>query len=259
MLKKAIKFLVIKVYGDRNYIYLAAVRDRLKKLPLSIREHVEKIGKYNDRILEYHVGSPHKEVNLLKVKIRLALTYNFVLECIGEIKKSDRIVDVGAASGIFLEVFGKKELGVDKYTPHVNAMIKFGIDAVYGQGESLPFDDASFTYGFSFECFEHSQSPLLLLKELARVCRKDIFISVPFRKTSQVLNKKTKHPSDQYHGHIFELSPPDVARVASHCGLRLLSKKEVLLYDSGNGIKSIIRRRYGYNKPSVILLHFVHD
>jgi len=252
MMKRIIKYLINNFFGNRSDIYFNAVENRLNRLPIKLYEHIKKLNRYDEQILKYHVGSSNKKPNLIKVKMRMAMTYDFVISCIGELKENDTIIDVGAASGLFIEIMGKKGMGVDIWPPNVNEMKNSGIDSVLCSAESLPFDNNKFDYGFSFECFEHAKSPLLLIEELTRVCKKGIFVSVPYRITSQIVKKETGHPPDQ---HIFELSINDIERLSSHANLKLEKIKKLNFYDKRIRIRTLINQKLGYYGPSIVLLH----
>jgi len=98
---------------------------------------VEELQKFDDRILEHHVASSAKATNLLKVKMRLTATREFIERCVGRIADSERVIDVGAASGVFLEMLGKTGIGVDAWEPAVQGMKANGLEAIASGGESL--------------------------------------------------------------------------------------------------------------------------
>lgn len=240
-------------YGPKIEFYLRAVEDRYRKLLPSVCSQVDALSKYDRHLLDCHIASAAKAPNLLKVKIRLASTKDFVERCVGTIGPSDAVVDVGAASGVFLQMLGKSEMAVEAWKPALEYLRQAGIAAVEAGEEGLPFANNHFDYGFALETLEHVTDPVGTLREIGRVCQKGVFISIPYRETSQVVAPKVIGTvTDQ---HIFELSHGDFDRMAAHCGLVVRASERVWLQDCGAGIEYFLRRRSGFHKPSVWLFY----
>jgi SAM-dependent methyltransferase len=253
-LKQVLKRLARGRYGTFEELYLRAIRERIEQLPQSLQDKVGSLSHYDDRILNFHVSSPWKAPNLLMVKMRIAMTVQFIEDCVGGISESEQLVDVGAGSGLFLEVFEKKSLGVDIYAPHVEAMQSHGIEVVSCPTEALDLEDDSFDYGFAFEVLEHSESPLGGLKELSRVCRKGIFASIPLRHVSHTIPRDPDQTV--FSQHIFELSPEDFSQLASHAGLRAVNTQEFLFFHPTWGVEQILRRRHGLEGAKIVIFYF---
>jgi hypothetical protein len=111
-IKPMLRRLVDWRYGPKIEFYLRAVEDRYRKLLPSVCSQVDALSKYDRHLLDCHIASAAKAPNLLKVKIRLASTKDFVERCVGTIGPSDAVVDVGAASGVFLQMLGKSEMAI---------------------------------------------------------------------------------------------------------------------------------------------------
>jgi SAM-dependent methyltransferase len=258
--KLAIKSMLRRIfdwrYGPKIEFYLKAVEDRYRKLSPSVSSQVDALSKYDEHLLDFHIGSAAKAPNLLKVKIRLASTKDFVERCVGTIGPNDAVVDVGAASGVFLQMLGKSEMAVEAWKPALELLRQAGIAAVEAGKQGLPFANDRFDYGFALETLEHVSDPIGALQDMGRVCQKGVFISIPYRETSRVVAPKV---GGRATGHIFELSHGDFKRMATHCGLVVRASESVWLQDRGAGIEYFLRRRSGFNKPSVWLFYLTRQ
>ena len=78
-----------------------------------------------------------------------------------------RVVDVGCGHKPYRAMLGPgvtEYVGVDRAGPHA-------APDVVGDASRLPFDDASFDAGVSFQVYEHVRDPRACLRELARVVK----------------------------------------------------------------------------------------
>ncbi len=88
------------------------------------------------------------------------------------------LLDIGTNSGEFLKrlIDGKKGIkakGIDISEVAVKAAQAKGLDVVQGDGEELPFPDASFDYVVLMEVLVHVYDTKKLLSEIKRVLKKD--------------------------------------------------------------------------------------
>lgn len=95
-----------------------------------------------------------------------------------DIKENSSVLDVGANSGEFMKMLlerrkGVKVKGIDLSEVAVQKAKEKGLDVILGDGESLPFEDASFDYVVLMEVIVHVHDPKKLLKEIKRVLKKD--------------------------------------------------------------------------------------
>lgn len=95
-----------------------------------------------------------------------------------DIPDGSTVLDVGCNSGAFLRRLseGKRGItakGVDVSESVVAIAKEKGLDVSLGDGESLPFPDASFDYVVLMEVLVHVHEPLKMLKEIRRVLKKD--------------------------------------------------------------------------------------
>ncbi len=217
--------------------------------------------KTDEKIIEYHVKSRHTMANVYKVMSRMLLTKTFIMNNLQKAVHSCNILNVGGSSGIFfdvLEIEKNKGVIVNVLEDHVARAVKDGYQGHIVRGEVLPFDDDKFDYCFSFQCLEHTYNPLLHLKEMMRVTKKGIFISVPYRNETIVVEKKKGHsPFEQ---HIFEFSPGDLERVACHCGLVMRSSTVLELESKGKSLaQKIYYNKVGWGKPTIFLAYFENE
>ena len=92
-------------------------------------------------------------------------------------KFTDKILDVGCGTGISMSVFIKNNeiIGLDKS----EAMLKLNpYKKVLGCAENLPFKDESFDIVISVTCAQNFSSIHKALKEMKRVSKKVVAISI---------------------------------------------------------------------------------
>lgn len=99
------------------------------------------------------------------------------------------VLDIGAGHGVFLELLEKKKaikgVGIEITDEKVNFANKKGIDVRKGSADNLTFSDNSFDVVISTEVLEHLPFDVYekSLKELERVAKKNVVISVPCQET----------------------------------------------------------------------------
>lgn len=117
------------------------------------------------------------------------------------------LLDVGCGTGVgsgFLAFKGMKVIGVD---PDFESLQwgeneKWHPDLILfqGQGESLPFEKASFQAVTAFECLEHMKNPLSFISEARRVLKPEglLICSVPHC-LEEVMSEVLSGESNPYH------------------------------------------------------------
>jgi len=93
-----------------------------------------------------------------------------------------RILDVGCATGEYCRILNKQGfecVGVDMNPEYVANARASGVEAYCMDAESLKFADNSFDTVILFEVLEHLNNPDCVLKEVKRVARKNILVTVP--------------------------------------------------------------------------------
>jgi SAM-dependent methyltransferase len=149
---------------------------------------------------------------------------NRLRELIGARLDSADFLDVGDTDGLILKHLGRPGLGFNLSPAAVANIEANGIEARLGDGQELPFEDASFDYVICFETLEHVPSPARLLEELARVVRPDgrVFVSIPWVPRTYVHARDFR--VDAGYGHAFELSRADFESLLTHTPLKIESE-----------------------------------
>lgn len=211
---------------------------RLEKL-LKDNPKINALFPYEDMIKHY-VYEPARQTkeypDIYVNQTRFYRIYQFLKERFPEVFLPETLVaDIGDTSGALLKVMQCRGLSVN-INPDVVAYIReAGFKAEVGDVEDLPFADKSFDYVFCFECIEHVANPIRALRELSRVTRNLIFLSIPYVERTRIYN------SDYWHdlkgrgvaeggwneqevrdvdGHKFEFSTKDFKNVITHAQLR---------------------------------------
>jgi methionine biosynthesis protein MetW len=94
----------------------------------------------------------------------------------------DTILDAGCATGDYMQRLGKQGYhcaGVDINSEYVNIARQKGLDAQVMDAKHLKFPDKSFDTVLLFEVLEHVDKPEDVLKEVRRVAKKNVLITVP--------------------------------------------------------------------------------
>ncbi len=128
------------------------------------------------------------ELSQLDVFREHVLRYRFACGLIS----GGSVLDVACGEGYGTSALSRvadRVVGVDVDPNSVeHARAKYGVNAVTGSADCLPFTDNSFDSVVSFETIEHLQSPQRFVAEVARVLRNDgcAIISTPNRMTYRV-------------------------------------------------------------------------
>jgi hypothetical protein len=105
------------------------------------------------------------------------------IACLEKHLEGARILDAGCGGGAYVNYFCKKgydAVGVDKYAKFLDVAAKKGFEGKFIESDilSMPFSDGEFDSAFCFDVLEHVDD-VAALRELARVTRRRIIISVP--------------------------------------------------------------------------------
>ncbi|RMD58537.1 methyltransferase domain-containing protein [Candidatus Woesearchaeota archaeon] len=103
-----------------------------------------------------------------------------VLERI-QVKKSDKLLDVGCGTGIATELFDCEKTGID---PSEKLLLQARFKTVRGVAENLPFDDCSFDIVISLTASHHFTDAEKAFNEMKRVAKRTIVVSV-LKKSAQ--------------------------------------------------------------------------
>ena len=146
-----------------------------------------------------------------------------------------KTLEVGTGHGVFLMMLlnqGIDVIGLDiskQCIKMANDMFRLngiGTTIHYGTIYDLPFEDNSFDTVVCSECLEHLKAPLKAVKELARVTKKHVYITVPNRGAM---------PPGQTRGHVQDFNTSNIACLFKGAGLRVVKMEvyEKVIYTIG--------------------------
>jgi len=218
-----------------NYIRLL-VRNQINTDPdtrtiidsLTDEQIIYKKGEGPELVFKRNNGSLIPRVGaILMCKYFIAKRFLLLKKCLSaEEIKNLTFLDVGATSGLFLRFLGKKGVGLNISPRAVEHTRKHGVESYIGSADHLPFGDKSFDYTLCFQTVEHLENPLLALRELKRVSRKGIFLTIPYVKDTAVCD--TVIPERGMHRwHVFEFSPSDFKKILERVGLKIVMEERI--------------------------------
>lgn len=91
--------------------------------------------------------------------------------------KETNVLDVGAGDGCITKILGIK--GVDDEPEAVRFAQEKGADVILASAYSLPFEDEEFDAVFMGHVLEHIKYPFIVLEEVRRVLKKNLYIVSP--------------------------------------------------------------------------------
>jgi len=104
--------------------------------------------------------------------------------------KDEKILDVGCGTAFYSNLF-KNYTGIDPSKEMLNQSKE---KLIYGKGENLPFKDNSFEIVISISAIHNYNNPIKGIKEIKRVAKNKIAISVFKRaKNFKIIEKKLKN------------------------------------------------------------------
>lgn len=211
--------------------------------PFAARQHRRKIERDNSYRawldaragLEEHWG--HETVTddfgLLHLGSQLYEISRTLRERIGNAAGA-RVLDAGASDSLFLNEIGAvKGVGVNFLAACARKIAGEGQLACVADVERLPFPDRAFDIVICCETLEHVPNPVAALKELARVCRGRMFVTIPWLPSTRINQRPRGWP--EVESHIFEFSESDFARVASHAPVRITYQSRIQVFPEPGG------------------------
>jgi len=146
------------------------------------------------------------------------------------------ITDLGDSNGVFLRMMGKCGISVNISDPTVKALHQKGLDVIKADIQYLPFKKNSLDTVFLFQTLEHVPNPILMLQEIARVCRGALILSIPYVSTTNIHPFFHNLDKPLHQQHIFEFSPKDFDKILTHTPFILKSGKVTKVLDDRGGI-----------------------
>lgn len=142
---------------------------------------------------------------------------------------SARVLDAGASDGFFLTRLGARGgVGLNLLSQCAERINTDGHRSCVADVERLPFIDGSFDYVICCETLEHVPDPIATLRELVRVCRRRIHLTIPWLAETRINPRATTWP--ECDSHVFEFNEADFARVLTHVPARLTFKTYVQVF-----------------------------
>jgi ubiquinone/menaquinone biosynthesis C-methylase UbiE len=136
------------------------------------------------------------------------------------------ILDVGCGSGAYVfalsSEFDIRGVDYEQFESWRISRELFSIASAF----NLPFDDNSFETLLCFETLEHLVDPEMALRELHRVCSKNIILSVPNCVTSAAMKKSGlifNHWIDRTHVNFWDMA--SVKQIVEESGFKVVSER----------------------------------
>ena len=149
-------------------------------------------------------------------------------------------VDLGDSSGIFLRALGKPGYSLNVSEQALKNIKAKGIAGIGANVGSLPFKDSSIDHVLLFQTLEHLPNPIATLQEIYRVCKKSLFISIPYVSQTQIreFNYDPARPIPEHR--IFEFNDDDFRKIVSHTGFKIDQTEVVEVLDNGRTLKEFL-------------------
>ena len=177
------------------------------------------------------------------------------VELLNKYLTGKEILDIGCATGIYVDFLSKKDLavtGIDLVKEFVTrAKSSKQGEFIVGSADKLPFKDKSFDSLYIFDLLEHGDD-LKILTEAKRVARQRILVIVPRIVDPRLANSGVifRHYLDK--SHLREYSEEMIRELAKKSGLKLLHIEKIhplfnetvfmALFNGNNLVKKIIRK-----------------
>jgi SAM-dependent methyltransferase len=131
-----------------------------------------------------------------------------------------RVLDIGVATGEYLEKFASGSVGIDVSEINVSFCKNKGLDVQFADiNQGIPFSDNLFDSVFCSHVIEHVESPLRLIQEAYRVVVPNghVIFGVPIEKTLVHVIKEGYY--EGHEGHLYGLSPESMTRLLKQANL----------------------------------------
>lgn len=215
------------------------VRNTLKKvlfdtLNRDFKRRIEKIE--NLRVVPknhyaYTLMEDEFAYNLLTIQQNNLI--NFTVENTGNMDIKS-ILEVGCTSDLFLrEVNAKRKTGINFVDVCCRQIQSQGIYPIKANANSIPLSDKSVDVVICYQMLEHTLNPIDVLRELERVSRELVLVSIPWVLETNI---RPKYHGDQPDGrpvseyHVFEFSELDFAKILSYTNMEVKEYRKLLNY-----------------------------
>lgn len=138
--------------------------------------------------------------------------------------------DIGDSDGTFLRALGKDGTSIN-FSDTVLANIS-GLQKLKGCLPSIALPDGSFDYILLFETLEHLPDPVAGLREVERLARKGVFVSIPHVSSTRIKEFWNNRRAPAGESHVFEFSPRDFAKLVTYTGFSIRDSRRVRVFAS---------------------------
>lgn len=161
----------------------------------------------------------YKEVNYQKLKTpcQFLASYKYIMPYL--INK--KVLDIGCATGNYLETFSQQSYGIDISKPNIDVCKKKGLNVKYVDiNKKLPFSNNTFDVVFCSHVLEHVDSPLNLLREMNRVLKSKGSVIIGLPVEFSLVRIFRSHYFKGHKGHIYAFSPDNMKRLFEYSGFQ---------------------------------------
>lgn len=176
----------------------------------------------SSRWVSDHYGEKHITENFTQMHLSSQLyeLTGLLSRRMGDIGNAS-VLDAGATDGLFLERLKiKNGIGLNFLQVNAKQITSDGFVACVGDIEKIPFADKSFDYVICCETLEHVLNPIGTLTELARVCRKKIYLSIPWLSKTRLNARPVGWPDVE--SHVYEYSDVDFPKIVTWANVRII-------------------------------------
>lgn len=187
--------------------------------------------------------------SIIQYKYYFSHLIGFIINLLGkeEISKA-RFLDVGASSSLFFNLLGKTGIGLNCDKSAVTNMKKSGIEAFFGSAEEIAFGDKSIDYVFFFNTLNHVENPILAMREIKRVCKKIIFVSMGEAHKFDFLDFRSEE-LETAHWCKFRWTRESFLKLLDYLNLKLINEEYISCFENSKGLReTLFQKMWGKGK-----------
>lgn len=161
-----------------------------------------------------------KQVNYSNLKTDCQLLASF--KYLKPYFKGKRVLDIGCATGSYLEHFSGNSLGIDISKKNIEIAKAKGLNVKLSNIEkSLPFSDNEFEVVFCAHVLEHVDSPIKLLQEISRILKEDGSLIIGLPTEISLARLFNDHYFKSHRGHMYSFTISNMKRLLEHAGFTM--------------------------------------
>jgi SAM-dependent methyltransferase len=178
-------------------------------------------------LLDYYSNNYERTSYLSPITIQ---RYNELLDRFEPHRKTNKLLDVGAGYGFFLEIArqrGWEVYGTELTDEAVNHCMEKGLNMFKGEFQDLQLEPESFDVIVSIEVLEHINNPIDYVKKAHEVLRKDgvFYLTTPNFNSFLRYRLKEKYNVIEYPNHLCYYTPKTLKSLFTSYGFDSLSIK----------------------------------